>query len=422
MITKRKGEIGDTEINTRIYPDKYFQKGGYNGIKLFDTMPAHNRLREEVYKNGLKDGNEDVLKLSNYYLIRDNYNELYNQLNVDSINLSEFDKCFLLWILNYVKDNLEEMSLVICEIYNLFQNDELDVLEKVMFQESILPRVGVAKKLYDEYPFFRQIEAVDDKYAKEFLKNIENYVFFLLEILRYSPVFSSSTLKDYREMQIEYINKVINNLLILDKLPIRNIFLNVQKNSVGISYFDLTYQPFGEICDNDDEKVFYKEENMYVDGIFMGDYLRANNYVSVRVDFYNFVMKGTRKIGYYKDLSCNKNLSKFDEKIWDIYIKKLDFDNSKLPSLTELEITKSSFPSYSLLIYNKELEVLKENLKGLKSLLEVANKKIEILDELYPELIYRVESLEEIFDGISHNDSVLNISVNKNRGYEKIKK
>ena len=32
-------------------------------------------------------------------------------------------------------------------------------------------------------------------------------------------------------------------------------------------------------------------------------------------------MKGTRKIGYYKDLSCNKNLSKFDEKIWDIYIK-----------------------------------------------------------------------------------------------------
>ena len=39
MITKRKGEIGDTEINTRIYPDKYFQKGGYNGIKLFDTMP-----------------------------------------------------------------------------------------------------------------------------------------------------------------------------------------------------------------------------------------------------------------------------------------------------------------------------------------------------------------------------------------------
>ena len=100
----------------------------------------------------------------------------------------------------------------------------------------------------------------------------------------------------------------------------------------------------------------------------------------------------------------------------------MDFDNSKLPSLTELEITKSSFPSYSLLIYNKELEVLKENLKGLKSLLEVANKKIEILDELYPELIYRVESLEEIFDGISHNDSVLNISVNKNRGYEKIKK
>ena len=421
MITKRKGKIGDTEINTRIYPDKYFQEGGYNGIKLFDTMPAFNRFCEEVYKNSLKDGNEDVLRLSNYYLIRDNYNELYNKLNIDSINLSEFDKCFLLWILDYTKNNLEEMSLVICEIYNLFQNDELDVLKRVMFQENILPRVGVAKKLYDEYPFFRQIEAVDDRYAKEFLKNIENYVFFLLEILKYSPVFSSSTLKDYREMQIEYINKVIDNLLILDKLPIRNIFLNVQKNSTGISYFDLTYQPFGEICDNDEEKVFYKEENMYADGIFMGDYLRANNHVSVRVDFYNFVMKGTRKIGYYKDLSCNKNLSKFDEKVWDIYIKKLDFDNSKLPSLTELEITKASFPSYSLLIYNKELEVLKENLKGLESLIEVANKKIEILDELYPELIYNAESLEEIFNGITHNDGVLNISLN-NRGNEKIKK
>ena len=109
MITKRKGEIGDTEINTRIYPDKYFQKGGYNGIKLFDTMPAHNRLREEVYKNSLKAGNEDVLRLSNYYLIRDNYNELYNKLNIDSINLSEFDKCFLLWVLDYTKNNLEEI-------------------------------------------------------------------------------------------------------------------------------------------------------------------------------------------------------------------------------------------------------------------------------------------------------------------------
>ena len=184
--------------------------------------------------------------------------------------------------------------------------------------------------------------------------------------------------------------------------------MNVQKDTFGISYFDLTYQPFGEICDNDDEKVFYKEENMYTDGIFLRYYLRANNHVSVRVDFYNFVMKGTRKIGYYKDLSCNKNLSKFDEKVWDIYIKKLDFDNSKLPSLTELEITKASFPSYLLLIYNKELEVLKENL-------------IEILDKLYPELIYNVESLEEIFNGITHNDGVLNISLN-NRGNEKIKK
>ena len=421
MITKRKGKIGNTEINTRIYPDRYFQKGGYNGIKLSDTMPAFNRLREEVYKAGLEEGNEDVLKLSNYYLIRDNYNELYNKLNIDSINLSEFDKCFLLWILNYVKDNLEEMSLVICEIYNLFQNDELDVLKKVMFQESLLPRVGVAKKLYDEYPFFRQIEALDDKYAKEFLKNIENYVFFLLEVLRYSPVFRSSTLKDYREMQIEYINKVIDNLLILDKLPIRNIYLNVQKNSVGISYFNLTYQPFGEVCDNDNEKVFYKEENMYVDGIFMGDYLTANNHVSVRVDFYSFVMKGIRKIGYCKDLSCNKISSKFDEKVWDIYINKLDFDNSKLPSLEELEITKSSLPSYSLLVYNKELELLKKYLKSAESLLEIANKKIEILGELYPELIHSAEPLEEVLSSISNSDSVLNISV-KNSGYEKTKK
>lgn len=421
MITKRKGEIGDTEINTRIYPDKYFQKGGYNGIKLSDTMPAFNRLREEVYKAGLKEGNEDVLKLSNYYLIKDNYNELYNQLNVNSINLSEFDNNFLLWVLDYTKNNLDEMSLVICEIYNLFQNDELNVLKRVMFQENVLPRVGVAKKLYDEYPFFRQFEALDDGCKKDFLKNIENYVFFLLEILKYSPVFSSKTLKDYRNQQSEYINRVIDNLLILDKLPIRDIFLNVRKNSVGISYFDLTYQPFGEVCDNDDEKAFYKEENMYVDGIFMGDYLMANNHVSVRVDFYSFVMKGIRKIGYYKDLSCNKISSKFDEKVWDIYINKLDFDNSKLPSLEELEITKSSLPSYSLLVYNKELELLKKYLKSAESLLEIANKKIEILSELYPELIYNEESLEEVLSSISNSDGVLNISV-KNSGYEKIKK
>lgn len=116
MITKRKGKIGNTEIDTRIYPDKYFRKGGYNGIKLVDTMPAINSVREEVYKNGLENGNEDVLKLSNYYLIRDNYNELYNKLNIDSINLSKFDKYFLLWVLDYTKNNLDEMSLVVCEI------------------------------------------------------------------------------------------------------------------------------------------------------------------------------------------------------------------------------------------------------------------------------------------------------------------
>lgn len=419
MITKRKGEIGNTEINTRIYHDRYFQKGGYNGIKLSDTMPAFNRLREEAYKAGLKEGNEDVLKLSNYYFIRDNYNELYNKLNVNSINLSEFDNNFLLWVLDYTKNNLEEMSLVICEIYNLLQNNELDVLKRVMFQDSILPRVEVAKKLYDEYPFFRQFEALDDGCKKDFLKNIENYVFFLFEILKYSPVFSSKTLKDYRNQQSEYINKVIDNLLILDKLPIRNIFLNVQKNSVGISYFDLTYQPFGEVFDTDDEQVFYREENIYYDGIFMGDHLKDNNHVSVRLDFYNFAMKGTRKIGCCTNLD-KKDTSNFDEKIWDIYIEKLDFDNSKLPSLEELEITKSSLPLYSLLVYNKELELLKKNLNSAESLLEIANKKIEILSELYPELIHSAEPLEEVLSSISLSDGVLDISINN--GFQKVKK
>lgn len=419
MITKRKGKIGNTEINMRIYPDRYFREGGYNGIKLSDTMPAFNRLREEVYKVGLEEGNEDVLKLSNYYLIKDNYNELYNQLNVNSINLSEFDNNFLLWVLDYTKNNLDEMSLVICEIYNLFQNDELNVLKRVMFQENVLPRVGVAKKLYDEYPFFRHIGVLDGRYAKEFLKNIENYVFFLLEILKYSPVFSSKTLKDYRNQQSEYINKVIDNLLILDKLPIRNIFLNVQKNSVGISYFDLTYQPFGEVFDTDDEQVFYREENIYYDGIFMGDHLKDNNHVSVRLDFYNFAMKGTRKIGCCTNLD-KKDTSNFDEKIWDIYIEKLDFDNSKLPSLEELEITKSSLPLYSLLVYNKELELLKKNLKSAESLLEIANKKIEILSELYPELIHSAEPLEEVLSSISLSDGVLDISINN--GFQKVKK
>ena len=420
MITKRKGKIGNTEINTRIYHDRYFQKGGYNGIKLSDTMQVHKHLREEAYKAGLKEGNEDVLKLSNYYFIRDNYNELYNTLNVNSINLSEFDKVFLLWILNYIKDNLEEMSLVVCEIYNLFQNNELDVLKRVMFQDSILPRVGVAKKLYDEYPFFRQFEALDDGCKKEFLKDIENYMFFLLEILKYSPVFNSKTLKDYRNQQSEYINRVIDNLLILDKLPVRNIFLNVRKNLVGISYFDLTYQPFGEVFDTDDEQVFYREENIYYDGIFMGDHLKDNNHVSVRLDFYNFAMKGTRKIGCCTNLDCQKNASNFDEKIWDIYIENLDFDNSKLPSLEELEITKSSLPSYSLLVYNKELELLNKYLKGAESLLEIANKKIEILGELYPKVMNSAESLDAILGDLSHSDGALGISINNS--FEKVKK
>ena len=289
MITKRKGEIGDTEINTRIYPDKYFQKGGYNGIKLSDTMPAFNRLREEVYKAGLKEGNEDVLKLSNYYLIKDNYNELYNQLNVNSINLSEFDNNFLLWVLDYTKNNLDEMSLVICEIYNLFQNDELNVLKRVMFQENVLPRVGVAKKLYDEYPFFSQFNALDDRYSNEFIKNIENYLFLLLYILKDSSK-ALKTLEEFRKEQVIYIDKVIDNLSVLYNLPIKNIFLNVQKKFLGRSSFYLTYQPIGKKIDDGLRYVFYKEENIYSDGIMMKSWL-LDDYVDFRFDFYNFVMK-----------------------------------------------------------------------------------------------------------------------------------
>ena len=418
MITKRKGKIGNTEINTRIYPDRYYQKGGYNGIKLCDTMPAFKHLCEEVYKIGLKNGNEDVYKLSNYYLIRDNYNELYNTLKINKINLSHFDKYVLLFILDYMKKNLEEMSLVICEIYNLFQNDELNVLKKIMFQDSILSSVGVAKKLYDEYPFFSQFNALDDRYSNEFIKNIENYLFLLLYILKESSK-ALKTLEEFRKEQVIYIDKVIDNLSVLYNLPIKNIFLNVQKNSVGISYFDLTYQPFGEVSDTGDEQVFYREENIYYDGIFMRDHLKDNNHVSVRLDFYNFAMKGTRKIGCCTNLD-KKDTSNFDEKIWDIYIKKLDFDNSKLPSLEELEITKSSLPSYSLLVYNKELELLKKNLSNVESLLEIANKKIEILSELYPELIHSAEPLEEVLSSISLSDGVLDISINN--GFQKVKK
>ena len=418
MITKRKGKIGNTEINTRIYPDRYYQKGGYNGIKLCDTMPAFKHLCEEVYKIGLKNGNEDVYKLSNYYLIRDNYNELYNTLKINKINLSHFDKYVLLFILDYMKKNLEEMSLVICEIYNLFQNDELNVLKKIMFQDSILSSVGVAKKLYDEYPFFSQFNALDDRYSNEFIKNIENYLFLLLYILKESSK-ALKTLEEFRKEQVIYIDKVIDNLSVLYNLPIKNIFLNVQKNSVGISYFDLTYQPFGEVSDTGDEQVFYREENIYYDGIFMRDHLKDNNHVSVRLDFYNFAMKGTKKIGCCTNLD-KKDTSNFDEKIWDIYIEKLDFDNSKLPSLEELEITKSSLPSYSLLVYNKELELLKKNLSNVESLLEIANKKIEILSELYPELIHSAEPLEEVLSSISLSDGVLDISINN--GFQKVKK
>ena len=50
MITKRKGIVEDTEINSRIYPDRYYRDGGYNGRKLSDTTLAMKHLCEEVYK------------------------------------------------------------------------------------------------------------------------------------------------------------------------------------------------------------------------------------------------------------------------------------------------------------------------------------------------------------------------------------
>lgn len=50
----------------------------------------------------------------------------------------------------------------------------------------------------------------------------------------------------------------------------------------------------------------------------------------------------------------------------------------------------------------------------------MANEKIKILFELYPELMHNVESLEEILDGINHGDDALYISVNN--GFEKVKK
>lgn len=409
MITKRKGKIGNTEINTRIYPDRYYQKGGYNRIKLCDTIPAFEHFCEEVYKNGLKNGNEDVYKLSNYYLIIDNYNELYNTLKINNINLGHFDKYVLLFILDYMKKNLEEMSLVICEIYNLFQNDELNVLKKIMFQDSILSSVGVAKKLYDEYPFFSQFNALDDRYSNEFIKNIENYLFLLLYILKDSSK-ALKTLEEFRKEQVIYIDKVIDNLSVLYNLPIKNIFLNVQKKFLGRSSFYLTYQPIGKKIDDGLRYVFYKEENIYSDGIMMKSWL-LDDYVDFRFDFYNFVMKGTRKIGRYKDLEVNdENKDNFDEKEWNIYIKNLVFDNSKLPSLADLEITKSPHNLYSILIYNKELEELKELGDLCSSLQKIMDEKIEKLCELCPEKISE-QSLGEILDGINHGNKVLKLSI-----------
>ena len=56
----------------------------------------------------------------------------------------------------------------------------------------------------------------------------------------------------------------------------------------------------------------------------------------------------------------------------------------------------------------------------MESLLEIVNKKIEILSELYPELIHSAESLEEVLSSISLSDGVLDISINN--GFQKVKK
>lgn len=418
MITKRKGIVGDTEINSRIYPDRYYRDGGYNGRKLSDTTLAMNHLCEEVYKTG--DENEDVLSLSNYYLVRDNYNELYNKLNISNINLNDFDKSFLLWILNYMKKNLEEMSLVVCEIYNLIQNNEFNVLRRTVISENILPRCGVAKKLYDAYPFFKQFEMLNERGIKDFLENTEGYVFLLLYILKCSSNPSINTLEKFREEQIKYIDKTIDNLLILDKLSVRNIFLNVLETGFGISYFKLKYQPFGESYDISNGHTFYQEENIYFDGLFMKDYLENRNSVRVHIDFYNFVMKGIRKIDRYFEDDNGTDFLDSDKKIWDIYINSLDFDNSKLPSLDKLEITKSSLPSYLLLVYNKESDLLKKNLETIRSSLEAVNNKIDVLHELYPKVMNSAESLDAILGDLSHSDGALGISINNS--FEKVKK
>ena len=136
-----------------------------------------------------------------------------------------------------------------------------------------------------------------------------------------------------------------------------------------------------------------------------------DDYVSFQFDSYNFVMKGTRKIGRYKDLEVNdENKDNFDEKEWNIYIKNLVFDNSKLPSLADLEITKSSHNLYSTLIYNKELEELKELGDLCSSLQKIMDEKIEKLCELCPEKISE-QSLGEILDGINHGNKVLKLSI-----------
>ena len=348
--------------------------------RMFSTLEPFRKLLKEIREAS---GDSEIVSVS-YYKYKQVFRNLYDEFTKKGLLLSELDYDLVLVLLDYVKNNYEQICLVLNEMFELYEDKQFDVIRQATLNEFTLFS-RKSRDFYDKYKMFFNI--FDDDSAREFLNKFEYYISFLFYI----------TSRISADKNGKYLKKVIDNLNEINKLNFDKVILNFAYDFIKIGEtIRLYYQPEGEVKEECSSIIFYREENVFSDirprenGDIRSDLY--DKYVAVFFHHPKFIIKTIRKEGIYLE-SCES----FDEKTKEIIIYDFMFDSARLPLKDELENSRCTLESYEQLIHLKKVEVLKKKLNDLSKKIYSMKLNIKDIIDLFEELGISFELGEDVF-------------------------
>ena len=292
--------------------------------------------------------------------------------------INELDYDLLVKLLELVKTNYNQAYLLFNEMFELYKNKNVSVIEHALFKDFTFINKK-SKRLYDKYEIFFNI--FDEKSAQDFLSKLNYYMSFMFYI-----VYNIGNIND--ELKEEYINQVINNLNEISKLDIDRVYLNFNHDNEQVQ---LSYQPKGTVKNGYLSRIYYEEENVYSDVCPTEKYETGDEFVSLFFHQPKFIIKGNRKIGFSAVKSGN-----FDSKEWEMIIYDFNFDSLTLPTNDDLDNTMSELDSYNNLIHDKKCDLFENEIYELRRLLNLLRTKLYDLNNLADDLEIK-EALKNAF-------------------------